>query len=400
MKHKVVNWNLLIVLGLIGLAMIACSLTGMPRVNNTSQPTGTSMPPIESTSEQIPVETSMPLIGKPLISHPELTGFDMFDENNGWGVTETNLVRSVDGGESWYDITPPGVASMGYSASVYFLDPDNGWLVAPSADYQTGMIYATHDGGLIWTSSAVQFPGGSFNFIDQTNGFILVGRGAAAGSSAVDLFATADGGNSWQAVYVMQTGAGDEINTLPFMGQKSGLTFTDSLHGWVGGNIPMDGFVYLYKTVDGGGSWTKQDITLPAGYETAMTEVFAPRFFSSREGILPMRLLRGVAYMVFYVSHDGGENWSTTSPLQSMGQFSNPSMQEIIVWDGGAILQASHDGGFTWNQIPPNIEVKDILMKIDFIDANNGWLLTGDANNQHSLYKTNDGGVTWMTVIP
>ncbi|HCC79289.1 MAG: hypothetical protein A2X25_08760 [Chloroflexi bacterium GWB2_49_20] len=198
----------------------------------------------------------------------------------------------------------------------------------------------------------------------------------------------------------MQPGAGEDVNTLPFSGQKSGITFLDSQHGWVGGNIPMDGYVYLYASSDGGHVWNKQDVSLPADYESAMTEVRSAQFFNGMDGILPVRLLAGNSAVDFYVTHDGGVTWTSTTPLISNGQYSIPSFMDVFVWDGGPSLQVSHDGGLTWNPVATNVDVTDILMKMEFVDAQTGWMLTGDSANHHSLYKTVDGGATWSVLIP
>ncbi len=341
-----------------------------------------------------------PLPNLPVIRNPSLIQITMFDHENGWGVTETSLVHTLDGGLTWYDITPPGVDSLGYSASIFFLDSSTGWVVIGGPDFLSGTLAITIDGGLNWSLVAVPFSGGQIDFIDSKTGFILVGRGIAAGSSAVDVYSSTDGGVSWTPVYIMQPGSSDNVNTLPFGGQKSGFSFLDSVHGWVGGNIPKEGNVYFYSSSDGGHIWGKQQIILPGGYESAMTEVGTAEFFSGEDGLLPVRLLAVNSAYVFFITRDSGITWTSTTPLISNGQYSLASLNDIFVWDGGVRINVSHDSGVTWNQIVTNVNVSENLMKMEFVDGETGWMLTGDAVNHHSLYKTLDGGATWNILIP
>lgn len=392
MKMTNASFRGLLLILVLNLVVVACS-PGAPTPENTpvAQPPATEIPVATSPSD---------LSTLPAVVNPSLAGFEMLDALNGWGVTDTSLVRTMDGGVNWTDITPSGVTSLGYSANVYFLDPLTGWLVVASPDYINGTIFHTSDGGINWSSLPVPFSGGQIDFINASSGFILVNRGAAAGSSAVDVYSTSDGGTTWTPVYVMQPGAGEDVNSLPFGGQKSGFTFLDSMHGWVGGSIPMDGVIYLYSSVDGGHTWVKQSVDLPAGYETSMTEVGSARFFNEKDGFLPVRIMKDASNIDFYITHDGGVTWSATTPVSGSGKYSIISPEDIISWDGDQYLHVSHDGGLSWNNIATNINVTDTLMKFDFVDALTGWMLTGDATNHHAFYKTVDGGATWTVLIP
>jgi photosystem II stability/assembly factor-like uncharacterized protein len=386
---------------LLMLMIQACSSPASPIPGSVSQNLSTDVLTTQESSTRIPTQGSQaPSLDLPELSVPSLVRITMIDLINGWGLTDTKLVRTVDGGSTWIDITPTGVIDLGYSASVFFLDPDTGWVVIPGSDHMTGKIAFTRDGGASWSFERVPFDGGQIDFINATTGFILVNRGAAAGSSAVDVYSTTDGGTNWMPVFQMQPGAGDEVNSLPFGGQKSGMTFLDPQKGWVGGSIPMDGYVYLFASQDGGRTWSKQDLNLPASYETAMAEAMPPRFFDGRNGILPVRMMSMEVAYEFYITHDGGVSWIATLPVKMNGQFALATMSDIFVWDGGPVLQASHDGGLSWNLVQTNLNVSEIFSMMQFVDAQTGWMLTGDAANHHGLYKTMDGGVTWNALIP
>jgi photosystem II stability/assembly factor-like uncharacterized protein len=82
------------------------------------------------------------------------------------------------------------------------------------------------------------------------------------------------------------------------------------------------------------------------------------------------------------------------------GKYSIASKVDFFLWDGGPVLSISHDAGTTWSTVAPNINIMDTLMSFQFIDASTGWALTGDASNHTALYKTIDGGSTWLPLIP
>lgn len=162
----------------------------------------------------------------------------------------------------------------------------------------------------------------------------------------------------------------------------------------------MDGYVYLFKTQDGGHSWAHQDASLPGGFETAMTSADAPRFYTSLDGIFHLGLYAAIPATVFYVTQDGGATWTPTFPVNMAGRYAIANLRDIWVWDGGPGMLVSHDSGVTWSLISTNINVTNTLMQMDFVNATTGWALTSDASSHYSLYKTTDGGATWTALIP
>jgi photosystem II stability/assembly factor-like uncharacterized protein len=318
---------------------------------------------------------------------------------NGWAIGEAYILRTADGGLTWLDATPPGVTGIGYITS-FFLDAAKAWFILPAPDYTTGILYHTTNGGLTWKSVPVPFSGGSLQFLDAQTGRMLAALGAGAGSEAVAVFQSSDAGATWSRVYVNDptvAGAGD---SLPLSGIKNGVTFLDAARGWVTGSVPMDGYVYLFRTQDGGQTWAHQAVNLPAGFEAAQTDAGAPRFFSATNGIFYAGLYAAVSATVFYHTTDGGATWTPTFPVNLLGRYAIASLQDVWVWDGGPAMLVSHDSGVTWSQFGTNINVTDTLAGLDFVTASTGWALTGDAAGHYSLYKTTDGGATWNALIP
>jgi len=401
--------SLLFVLSILLLALLPSTCGPIWQVNPL--PPGTVIsslapniaPPTFTATPLSPTETPIPLTETPhtlpVVASPAITSIDMLDEMNGWATGKAYLLRTEDGGVTWLNATPVGLTSVGFTTS-FFMNAATAWFVLPSADYTTGTLYHTADGGLMWTSNAVPFSGGSLQFLDAQSGWMLASLGAGAGSEAVAVLQSTDAGVTWSQVYVNDPTVPGSSDNLPLSGQKSGMIFLDSTHGWVTGSVPMDNYVYLFCTQDGGHSWMHQEVSLPAGFEMALTSADTPRFFTLTEGIFHARLYTASSASVFYRTQDGGATWMPTFPVNMVGRYAIANLQDVWVWDGGPAMLASHDSGTTWNLVKTNINVTDTLMTIDFVDATTGWTLTGDASSHYSLYKTIDGGATWNALIP
>lgn len=347
-------------------------------------------PPLSSTQQLAPVEQASHLATPSFetVHYPTLTNIEMIDVRNGWGQADGMILRTEDSGESWLNVTPPDIISNPAHAKTFFLDEKTGWILLEDLDKpNAGEIYRTLDGGGVWLWRNVPFGRAHFGFIDSENGYALFSMGAAAGSMGVSIWTTSNGGGDFGRVFFHEPGF---EYTLPFGGIKNGIVFRDPLNGWVGGVIPMDGVIWLYRTQDGGLSWAEQKVDLPTGYENYQTSTDAPRFFDDGSATLPVQLLGEKIGLVFYRSLDGGKTWTATLPLEVNGHYAVASPNEIVVWDGSDTIHFTSDGGDTWSFHASNWQPLELLRKIDFVSVNEGWALTED-----HLYRTQDGGKTW-----
>ena len=388
------------------LAGLACSI-GTP--STPVVPTLPSIPAISAAPAATDTATSVPATAAPAIVAPAIASLpvaaapaiqtlDMLDANNGWALTDTAVIRTADGGATWHTVSPTGLGKAPFSS--FFLDTSNGWLVVMGADPSTGMLYHTTDGGVTWNSTAVPFGGGSLKFTDAQNGWELIGLSAGMSHEAVAVYRTSDGGASWTRAIIDDPSVTGFSDSLPLVGDKNGITALDSQHAWVTGAQPSDDFIYVYATQDGGTSWVHQTFSIPAGYSPAQTSAALPIFFGSSQAVLPVLLFSNNNASVFYVSQDGGQSWTATTPVPQGGFLAAGSFEDFYVWDGGTQLNASHDRGLTWTTITPNVNIKDNLVSIQFVNATTGWALTSDASSHHALYQTTDGGATWNTLTP
>lgn len=347
-----------------------------------------------------PAETSQPS-QLPVVNSPQLTQFHFFNENDGWGVTESQIVRTNDGGINWFDATPGGSTQLGY-APFEFLDSQTLWMVLPSQDFQSGTLYHTTDGGVTWQSQPVPFSFANLQFLDAFHGFALAALGAGAGSEAVALYTTTDGGLTWNRIFINDPNVSGSNDSLPLGGQKYGFTFLDSSRGWVGGSIPMDDYIYLYRTTDGGSTWSEVGLALPAGSESAQTGNAGPSFFSATDGVLVVNLVMpgdpGLAVLV-YRTNDGGETWFPGQVIPSARQTQFSSFLDGYSW-GDGMFYITHDAGQSWSSITPGEDFTAMLSSFQFMNPQTGWVLTTNEASDPSFYRTTDGGSTWTLLIP
>lgn len=362
----------------------ACS----PRVIPLPVTQGPTLPPDTATP---------PAINAQVVSPPGLTTIRMIDLKNGWGVSDDKVLRTLDGGGTWYDVSPSGVSALGYAATVDFLDAAHGWVVVPGTeDPLTGTLYRTTDGGATWSSAAVPFGGGVMKFLDADHGWAMASLGAGAGSMGVAILQTDDGGMTWTQNFTNdpnQPGAGD---SLPLGGLKDGMTPVDMQTAWVGGVVYTPGVIYLYKTSDSGHSWNQVSVTPPQGYEQAELETVGPQFVTGNDGYLPVHVSSqyGVLLAV-YSTHDGGASWVLTSDMiPTGGTMDFVSLNDGFVWNG-TDFYVTYDADATWSTVSPDVTFGDGFAGLDFVTPSVGFVLTDDGNGTRVLFKSVDGGSTW-----
>jgi photosystem II stability/assembly factor-like uncharacterized protein len=395
--------------GLLVLTLVACSLVNLPATVTVTPPIITDTPIPTATVRSLPSPT---LLGMSIASAPDLTHIAFLDPNNGWGIASNeggSILRTMDGGTTWLNATPPGLTSIGYSTNLSVMNVVTAWVLVPNPDFFTGVLYRTFDGGITWTSFEVPFGGGSLQFLDANTGRVLADRGAGAGSQSVEMFQSSDGGATWLSVFNNDPTRPDSSNSLPLSGDKNGMIFIDANTGWVTGTRPMEGDIYLFVTHDGGISWEQQSIPLPTGYETYQYMPQAPIFFNNN-GFLPLMVYRSnTTDFTFYTSQNGGDSW-TGNPTNA-SQVITPSLYSFADslhgwgWDGGTFSYFTTDGTQTWGRTSVTPDLTGRLSQLLFVAGSSGqftgWALTIEDNAGHSkLYKSIDNGSTWNLLNP
>ena len=357
----------------------------------------------EAPPTPVPDTPAPPALDAPPVESPALIDIQFFNELEGWGLTETSIVRTNDGGVTWYNVTPPDLVEVGSTVQIYFLDKDHAWVQKPDFNNfpNNGLLYHTTDGGLNWSISSTPFSGGDLSFVDNNRGWMLADLGVGAGSNAVAVFQTNDAGATWTQTYTNDPNLPEASDSLPLGGIKSDLVPLNMQTAWVGGVVYSPGTVYLYRTDDAGHTWSPVSLALPDGAENFELGVDRDqmRFVSSQDGFLVVRMSGDSTQTAVYLTNNGGDTWTLTPTLiPEAGQSDFISADEAIIYDGEQFY-VTRDAARTWATVSPNIVFGDSFAAMDFVNLESGWIITV-AEDQRALYRTQDGGASWLPVTP
>jgi len=290
-------------------------------------------------------------------------------------ISADGLLKTLDAGKTWIDITPPNFT--GSIIDVSMISKDNIWIVSVSSPDSSAILY-TSDGGNYWT---VQFNDPtkttSFNYIEMFDLQNGVAMGDALSISDAALFLTTEnGGETWNKKennYPI-LGSADVWRRLDFVSTEIGF-FCEY---WAGRENQG-----LTKTIDGGDNWT---LLWPnAGFDLI-------KFYNENIGIMFDRKSIGdlvFGYYIITTRSGGSDSWMYPLDANGMGgdiEFVNDNYN--LIWLGvGESLFFSNDFGKTWSESDLNTTVRDIV----FVDDNHGWIL---ADNGNLFYTKNNGVIT------
>ena len=390
MKVKSFFW-----LTVLTIVLSACTANG-PASDTASNPQGT----LTANS----VAASPAPIDAPVIEAPALVKIEMLNELEGWSVTQAQIARTNDGGLHWYDVTPPDVTEAGYGVQYFVLDVYHAWVLIPDSGNfpNRGFLYHTEDGGMNWSKSATPFSGGNFEFLDENDGWMLADLGVGAGSNAVAVYQTTDGGSHWTLAYTNDPNQANSGDPLPLGGLKGGIAPVNMQTAFVYGVVYAPGTAYLFRTDDRGETWAQvTSLPLPDGADNAELSIDQLEFLTPSDALLTVRITSEESKLATYTSNDAGNTWSLTPTLIPNGGSADfLSATEAVIYNGEQFYITS-DAAHTWNRLSPNVVFGDTFAQMDFVNLSSGWVLTLDpTTNQASLYRTTDGGSTWLPVLP
>jgi photosystem II stability/assembly factor-like uncharacterized protein len=102
---------------------------------------------------------------------------------------------------------------------------------------------------------------------------------------------------------------------------------------------------------------------------------------------------------VFYTTTDGGTSWFPGGAVPDGGVYTFIDPNTGWAW-GKRGLYATTDGAQTWQLLPGAFNRSEHASWVNFVDPQNGWLITVGQNSRIRLYTTADGGNTWTLTNP
>ncbi len=344
-----------------------------------------------------------------IVGHFEaLSSIHMLNVQTGWAVTaKGHIIRTTDAGVHWKNVTPRYPVTAGQQKVVAdFFTFSIAWVAVSQTDADgttTVFVFRTTDGGQTWQDTTIQqtSPIYQITFVDFQHGWMLSKQVDLASAEVVAILRTTDGGKTWTVVSSALPASTDTPppGQLPFGGDKAGLGFLDTRTGWITGSFPVGGYVFLYVTHDGGATWNRQTFLFSPDKASTQISTRPPTFFTATEGILPVSFVTETASSLdFYVTHDGGATWQSTTPLAASATIADFIDMDHGWASDGTLLYVTSDGGQQWAKLAPGGGFQHVT-RLDFVSSSIGWAIGATGSHVPSLLKTVDGGKTW-TVIP
>ena len=333
---------------------------------------------------------------------PKPVGFTIYDAsyvdaNNGWAVGEVGCIaKTTNGGANWTIKSLPIYTGNGLTNfrptlnQVQFVSTSVGYAVGSNAT-----IIKTTDGGTTWNYingplSPLSSAGIGINnlyFFDANNGWIV---GDAINASSAYVYKTTNGGATWTAA------TGVPVLNNAFYG----IDWVDPTTGYISGQNGK-----VIKTSDGGATWVDISLTttnytvVGGGFTTPRTQTYRSVIALDANTAIISSQNNGCILR----TTNSGTSWYASGnqgfgiPQMSTWQMARAGQDTIIVAGGQARIAKSTDRGLTWttqqNYSTSSINIFQYIA-INVIPGNaSKYVLMGQAGITNI---SNNGGMSWL----
>jgi hypothetical protein len=311
-----------------------------------------------------------------------------------WAIRSIQVMRSTDDGATWVDVTPGKVTAVfGY----FVLNDAQAYIATPSTSGDI-VVFVTRDGGVSWSPSSIHVDNaaGGWNSVflamaDENRGLLSVETMHGASTAEVVLFRTNDGGSSWT-----------QLGTQELVGP---LAFSDANHVWAPAEPEGQA---LLESDDDGATWSPVTLPLPASNE--FTTIGTPQFYASAGVVLAMQ---GQTLLAFY-SADAGGTWTKLNQTITDSRAALPAAfvpfaladpNHIYVGFRGQLLETGVNAS-SWS--PVGVPVPGFITSVDGFDDQAAATLqqsscSKSANScsvASNVVETANAGASWNVANP
>ena len=342
---------------------------------------------------------------------------------------------------TWRNVTPPLKGSAATSkgqclyfwSSASFVSPLDGWLLARNGGSTETILRHTLNGGRTWTTQ----PGGDTgsNGGAQTITFLSAALGwrqqfGVGSNGNFSLERTRNAGATWTTISRDPRGACVFANDV-FATATRGFATVDP--------SPSSNATHLWRTSDGGASWSVMRLTAPATIASGALGLYGRPVFARRRGAMPVDYpVAGGQRVYFYATTDAGATWrldTVPAPVAVAGELTiNHRSAAAQPCFGGASAPVSSGlaavsvavNPSTWWILRPGSRGESLVAVVSLtgghvsrhyardLPSTRGGALLAPLSAASALitvpvpygyqttYETTDGGATWrvLTVAP
>ena len=291
-----------------------------------------------------------------------------------------------------------------YALGCLAMDPNNNnvvWAGTGENTHQRALgygngVFKTEDGGKSWKNMGLKDSRqiGMIQVDPRNSDVVYVAaEGSVWGPSEErGLYKTEDGGKTWTKILNISENTG--INNVLLHPENPDVIFATSeqrrrhFFTKIGGGPETA----VYRSTDAGKNWDKITKGLPTADMGGMGIAIPP----SSPDVVYLIIEAADDAGGFFRSTDRGASFEKMNSYNSSGQYYNELVCDPnnpdVVYSMDTYTQATKDGGKTWNSISLNKRhVDDHAMWIDPSDSNH-WMIGGDGG----IYETFDNGANYI----
>ncbi|HET7855584.1 MAG TPA: hypothetical protein VFL41_03930 [Gaiellaceae bacterium] len=312
----------------------------------------------------------------PTGSAARLRGLSAVSSSVAWASGAGTVLRTVDGGTTWQNVTPPNTATLLFR-DVEAFDAQNAVILAIGPG-DASRVYVTSNGGQTWSLTFVNDDPDAFYdcmaFWDKHRGLAL--------SDPVDGFfriiATSNGGRSWRVV---------DADMPPALTGEAGFAASGQCLVTAGGRDAFFGTgagaeARVFRSGDRGQSWQVSTTSMLSGPSAGIN---ALAFRDPRHGLAAGGdfFAPNVAPDSLALSDDGGVVWELVADApdeyRSGAHWVNGRVAIIVGPTGSDVTQ---DGGDSWAQIDAG--------SFDTVDCAGGWVCWASGEQGRAAFLVRD----------